>query len=98
MASEYSRTAGTAMASEYATPYGVLLRQTRTHHFRGIPLLTSGCAFDGVSVPAVIRVAIGALCAVQALKYPRKGHSSLMVEIRRQAFPARHHITLWLCL
>ncbi len=31
-------------------------------------MLTSGCAFDGISVPAVISVAIGALDAVHGLE------------------------------
>ncbi len=45
------------MASEYSTRDGVL-RQTITHHLQAIPLLTDSCAFDVMSVPAVITVTV----------------------------------------
>jgi hypothetical protein len=45
--------AGRAVAGEYSTPCGVL-RQTKTHHFRPIPSLTSGCVSDGNCVPPAI--------------------------------------------
>ena len=37
-------------------------------------MLTSGCAFNGISVPAVIRVAIGALGAAHGLEVSQERH------------------------
>ena len=65
-------------AGEYSTHDG-MLRQTKTHNFQAIPLLTSFCAFDVMRVPVVIRVTVGASSAAHGLKYLRKGPSSFMV-------------------
>jgi hypothetical protein len=65
-------------AGEYSTHDG-MLRQTKTHNFQAIPVLTSFCAFDVMRVPVVIRVTVGASCAAHGLKYLRKGPSSFMV-------------------